>query len=213
LESGRPRISTLAPATLVLSQHFGGLLLRLVCLSCFIQAPPMGFKEQGRSHRTIIRLVKRTPSVRTTFVADASMTHPQDETRDAAFNRSIQRQGCHDCCVDSLPFETSSGLTSQAPSHSPIVPRTKQRGGGLHEDQPTFAPDDRALMPPSSMRPRRMLCLPEGLLSGLNQNQATRLDRDRALMPPSSMRPRRMLCPPEGLLSGLNQNQATRLER
>jgi len=40
-----------APSVLALSQHFDGLLLQSVCLSCFIQAPPMGFKEHGRIHR------------------------------------------------------------------------------------------------------------------------------------------------------------------
>jgi hypothetical protein len=36
-----------APSTLELSQLLGGLLPSSICLPCFVQAPPMGFKERG----------------------------------------------------------------------------------------------------------------------------------------------------------------------
>jgi len=51
VEFGIPGFPPPAPSALVFSQHYSGFLLQLVCLSCFIQAPPMGFKEQGRTHR------------------------------------------------------------------------------------------------------------------------------------------------------------------
>jgi len=53
-----------------------------------------------------------------------------------------------------IPLWTVIGFTSQAPSHSPITPRTEQRGGGPNEDQPTAA--TQKAMPyalPGSMRP------------------------------------------------------------
>lgn len=52
LESGRPGgFHAPAPSAHGLSQPFDGLLLRAASLSCFVQAPLMGFKEQEQTHR------------------------------------------------------------------------------------------------------------------------------------------------------------------
>jgi len=41
------------PSVLELSQFLNGLFLCSVCLSCFIQAPPLGFKERGSQCRQL----------------------------------------------------------------------------------------------------------------------------------------------------------------
>jgi len=128
LESGYPEISLPAPATLVLSQHFGGLLLRLVCLSYFIQAPPMGFKERGRTQRAMFCFVSRNPLVRANSALDVSYNTPQNETRDDAFNRSIQRQECHDCCVDAFPSRDPQ--RSYVPSAKSLTQLFRERNSG-----------------------------------------------------------------------------------
>jgi hypothetical protein len=45
LESGSPETLVPASSAHVLSQDCDGLLLQTVCLFCFVQTPPMGFKE------------------------------------------------------------------------------------------------------------------------------------------------------------------------
>jgi len=55
-----PGIPTPAPSAFGLSQPLNGLLLRTTCLSCFIQAPSMGFKELGGEFQNHSRL-RRLP--------------------------------------------------------------------------------------------------------------------------------------------------------
>jgi hypothetical protein len=59
-----------APSARGCSQPFDGLLLRAASLSCFVQAPLMGFKEQEQTHRgTWCVLGSETPKSHSTSVA------------------------------------------------------------------------------------------------------------------------------------------------
>jgi hypothetical protein len=77
MEFGDPGFPPPAPSVLALSQHFDGLLLQSVCLSCFIQAPPMGFKEHGRIHRDHVPSCLRAPLRGVMSAVNVSTTHPQ----------------------------------------------------------------------------------------------------------------------------------------
>lgn len=137
----------------------------------------MGFKEHGRTHRVILRLVSRAPPRRALFALDVYRTHPRVEARDVAFNRSIQLRSAHLPALADVPFWTVIDLTSQASSHSPTAPRTEPWGGGPDEDQPTSASQAAiSCAPLGSMWPSFRLRVPEGMPNLLDRNRVAGSD-------------------------------------
>lgn len=116
-----------APSALVLSQHFSGLLLRTASLSYFVQAPPLGFKEQ--SGRTGERFATSTRSALAGAPRGAEeqgrCKQPNDCLRGSVLNRTttfdnLGRAFCRRAILS---------------CHSPMLSRTRALGGG-HDETP-----------------------------------------------------------------------------
>lgn len=116
-----------ASSTLGLSQTFGGLLFQTARLSCFIQTPPMGFKEHERTMSAC--------GPDQDYPGDSPIREYKSGTQ--ARQAEPARFRCEEAAKYSYPLARPSEQTLVSACHSPLEPQAARTGGG-HIDRPAL---------------------------------------------------------------------------